>query len=113
MTNYEKIKNMSIEEMALFFDDITSCKVRECNGCPFADAPKNKGLFPECNVSTKRKWLEMPAKTNYKKIKDMGCTQLTATLTLLFKECVEKSNPKSENWLSAANAIIGGWLASK
>lgn len=40
MTNYEKIKNMSIEDLAHFLDKITYCcnNDSECGYCPLYDA---------------------------------------------------------------------------
>lgn len=35
MTNYERIKNMSVEEIADLIDEITDCCVtNECSSCP-------------------------------------------------------------------------------
>ena len=38
MTNFEKIKNMSVDEMAKFLDRITSrCSANRCEGCPLCE----------------------------------------------------------------------------
>lgn len=34
MTNYENIKSMSVEEMAVFFDDICDSILSDCSLCP-------------------------------------------------------------------------------
>lgn len=41
MTNYEKIKNMTVEEMAKFLDELTD----RCNASMCIDCPLCKGLF--------------------------------------------------------------------
>lgn len=51
MTNYEKIKNMSVEEMAKFMDIHSNYPCRHCIGC-------------ESNIDCEqgiRKWLESEA----------------------------------------------------
>ena len=51
MTNYEKIKNMTIEEMANFLDKITErCASNECEDCPLCE-----GIF--CCTSEIGYWL--------------------------------------------------------
>lgn len=38
MTNYEKIKNMTVEEMAKFLEEITDrCSANSCKDCPLRD----------------------------------------------------------------------------
>lgn len=39
MTNYEKIKNMTVEEMAKWLQDV----IRDCDYCPFF-----KGVYYDC-----------------------------------------------------------------
>lgn len=39
MTNCERIKNMSVEEMACLFDEISYCCVNnDCGSCPINEA---------------------------------------------------------------------------
>lgn len=41
MTNYEKIKNMTVEEMAEFLEKLTDrCNANRCKDCPLC-----KGIF--------------------------------------------------------------------
>lgn len=38
MTNFEKVKNMSPEELAKFIDELTThCNGNECEGCPICE----------------------------------------------------------------------------
>lgn len=60
MTNYEKIKNMSIEEMVVMFDEIRHFG---CYYCYFHYERERKGLDRQCPYTTDcvegyRKWLE-------------------------------------------------------
>lgn len=51
MTNLEKIRAMSVEELAEFIVDITdTCKEEDCRHCPI-------GIIP-CKVVDVENWLE-------------------------------------------------------
>ena len=66
MTNYEKIKNMSVEEMAEWLDEICSdnrcypCKIRDINKCGYFE----KDFDSRCQlcVRNRKLWLESEAK---------------------------------------------------
>lgn len=51
MTNYEKIKNMSIEEMADLINYATLCDLKNCEECGF-------GNLQNCNSDTIKNWLK-------------------------------------------------------
>lgn len=51
MTNYEKIKNMTVEEMAKFLEKITDyCNANNCKACPLC-----RGIF--CCTTEIECWL--------------------------------------------------------
>ncbi len=51
MTNYEKIKNMTVEEMAEFLEKLTDlCNANRCKDCPLC-----KGIF--CCTTEIECWL--------------------------------------------------------
>lgn len=62
MTNYEKIKNMSVEEMAEWLDEILldnscyPCKIRDINKCGYSE----KSFDSRCQlcVRNRKLWLE-------------------------------------------------------
>ena len=56
MTNYEKIKSMSVYEMAMFLKTISNCEDNLCNECPLEGCANVKGIA---------KWLESEVPTNY------------------------------------------------
>lgn len=61
MTNYEKIKNMSVEKMAEELDYIINNDIAECtNSCYVCPATKFCKKFATCEGSIK-KWLESEA----------------------------------------------------
>lgn len=37
MTNFDNLKNMSIEEMATFLHTISNCEMNDCRKCPLYD----------------------------------------------------------------------------
>ena len=47
MTNFEKIKNMSIEEMARFIDECTLCELSHCRNCIFRNYECNQFGFTD------------------------------------------------------------------
>lgn len=56
MTNYEKIKNMSIDEMAKFLDELTErCCNNSCKDCPLCD-----GIY--CCANEFEYWLNSEVK---------------------------------------------------
>lgn len=56
MTKYEKIKNMTVEEMAKFLEELTDrCNASRCIDCPLCE-----GLF--CCTDEIRYWLESEVK---------------------------------------------------
>lgn len=56
MTNYEKIKAMSVEEMAALLNDATAaCSLSEkCDMCPFEKVQED---FSLCTKITLHRWL--------------------------------------------------------
>lgn len=60
MTNFEKIKNMSVEELAIFINDIAVCcfKDAECENCPI----NCRRTAAYCNALTINKWLKSEAR---------------------------------------------------
>lgn len=51
MTNYEKIKNMTVEEMAKFLEKLTDdCNANNCKACPLC-----RGIF--CCTTEIECWL--------------------------------------------------------
>ena len=59
MTNYEKIRSMSIDEMARFF----CAGDRACKGCAF----RGNDCLCKDSVEVHRKWLEAEASTSKEK----------------------------------------------
>lgn len=59
MTNFERIKNMSVEELAKFIDNIAECcfKNAECENCPIYCSSDE--IY--CNSSIISKWLKSEA----------------------------------------------------
>lgn len=64
MTNFEKIKNMSVEEMAHAIAMFTSCDV--CNYCPFEDCCNDNEIYDCCydleDSEIIQKWLNSEVK---------------------------------------------------
>lgn len=60
-TNFDKIKDMSVAELAIFIDTVTrSCTGnQDCEGCPILLGWR-KGT-PCCDANTIKKWLEREA----------------------------------------------------
>ena len=60
MTNFERIKNMSVEEMATMMYKISDCELRDCKNCPL-------GSCQHCgNIVEIQKWLESEDEENGK-----------------------------------------------
>ncbi len=59
MTNYEKIKSMSIEEMDKFIGRIMDCCCLKCEECPlpFSDSES-------CDIQSIKQWLESEVNEN-------------------------------------------------
>ena len=60
MSNADRIRQMTDEELADFLDTITDCCnefVPKCDNCPM----KYKDITPRCNISL---WLKQEAKNN-------------------------------------------------
>ena len=53
MTNYEKIKNMSVEKLARFIEDLTYCDIEKCEECGLGEW----GEDGDCNEITIINWL--------------------------------------------------------
>lgn len=56
MTNFERIKNMSVEKMAKLIDDVAVCCFQNanCENCPIYCS----GAKGYCNISIISKWLK-------------------------------------------------------
>lgn len=54
MTIYEKIKNMIIEKLARFIENLTYCDIEKCEECGLGEW----GEDGDCDERTIRKWLE-------------------------------------------------------
>lgn len=58
MTNYEKIKQMTVENMTEFLNDITFfCRYDECDKCPINKYKSDVG----CGDETIKNWLKQEA----------------------------------------------------
>lgn len=58
MTNYEKIKNMSVEDIADEMLKIVDCVCgieTECQNCPFSNIRQAQGI---CSYGALKEWLE-------------------------------------------------------
>ena len=59
-TNYDRIRNMSVEEIANMMFKLSDCEIRDCKNCPL-------GSCQHCgNIEEIKKWLESEALTNGK-----------------------------------------------
>lgn len=77
MTNYEKIKSMSVDEMAGFLKTISDCEYNLCNECPLEGCASVKGIA---------KWLE--SESDYMKCKNC-----------IHKEvCLHKANIETDTY---------------
>lgn len=61
MTNYEKIKNMSVEDMTVFFDNICDSILSDCSLCPAYNLCQTvDNQNNEC-IKNIKSWLESEA----------------------------------------------------
>lgn len=58
MTNYEKIKNMSIEEMTVFFDNICNSILSDCSLCPAYNLCRTGDNWSNECIKNINSWLE-------------------------------------------------------
>ncbi len=62
MTNYERIKNMSVEEMAELINILTRCcSTDECHECPIDKFKENRIVCSEIAI---KHWLESEVDNN-------------------------------------------------